>query len=326
MARDEIRKCSNKHELSVVICAHNPRPEHLCRVLSALQSQTFPLERWELLLVDNASDIPLASLFDLSWHPHGRHVLERALGIAEARRRGMLEAASDLIVFVDDDNVLDGEYLSLANTIKQEWPMLGTWGSGLIALEFEQQPSRHLERYFPNLAFRDSKVPRWSNIAPCIDATPVGAGLCVRRSVATAYCEMFERSKIKIKSREGHSLLGHEDFEISYVACHMGLGMGLFPALKILHLIPKQRITEDYLVKLYEGGRLSNLMLAYKWQGVAVDSPFTGRGILSILANFLVRRGIDRRMYVANLRASLKARRLLAEGPHRASDVRRDDK
>jgi glycosyltransferase involved in cell wall biosynthesis len=187
MARDEIQKCSDKCELSVVICAHNPRSDYLCRVLRALQSQTFSVEQWELLLVDNASDIPLSSLFDLSWHPHGRHVLECELGIAEASRRGMLEAVSALIVFVDDDNVLDGNYLSLVNSIKQEWPMLGTWGSGLIALEFEQQPSRHLERYFPNLAFRDSKVPPWSNIAPCIDAMPVGAGLCVRRSVARSF-------------------------------------------------------------------------------------------------------------------------------------------
>jgi glycosyltransferase involved in cell wall biosynthesis len=280
------------------------------------------MEQWELLIVDNASDIPLSSLFNLSWHPHGRHVLEPELGIAEARRRGMLEAVSDLIVFIDDDNVLHDDYLSLVNTIKQEWPMLGTWGSGLIALEFEQQPSRHLERYFPNLAFRDSKFPRWCNIASCIDATPVGAGLCVRGSVAKAYCEMFERSTIRIKSREGASLLGHEDFEISYVACHMGLGMGVFPALKISHLIPKRRVTEDYLVKLYEGGRTSNMMLAYKWQGIPVDSPFTVRGILSILANFLARRGIDRRMYFANVRASVKARRLIAESPRRAPDIR----
>jgi len=280
------------------------------------------VEQWELLLVDNASDVTLSSLFDLSWHPHGRHVLERQLGVAEARRRGMLEAVSNLIVFVDDDNVLDGDYLSLVNTIKQEWLMLGTWGSGLIALEFEEQPSRHLERYFAYLAFRDSKVPRWSNVAPCIDATPVGAGLCVRGSVAKAYCEMFERSKIQLKSREGDSLLGHEDFEMSYVACHMGLGMGQFPALKISHLIPKQRITEDYLVKLYEGGRTSNMMLACKWQGIPVDSPFTVRGILSILANVLARRGIDRRMYFANLRTRIKARRLIAEGPRRATDVR----
>ena len=313
MARDEVRKFSDECELSVVICAHNPRSDYLGRVLSALQNQTFSVQQWELLLVDNASNVPLSSSVDLSWHPRSRHVSEPKLGVAEARRRGMLEAVSNLIVFVDDDTVLDADYLSLVNTIKREWPILGTWGSGFIGLEFEEQPASHLERFFPYLAFRSSKSPQWSNIAPCPDATPVGAGLCVRGSVAKAYCEMFERSKIRITSRVGETLLGHEDFEISYVACHTGLGMGLFPALKISHLIPKRRITEDYLLKLYEGSRTSNLMLAYKWRGISVASPFTVRGILSILKNYFVRHGIDRGMYFANLRATITARRLIAE-------------
>lgn len=311
MTYAEPRGRSDKRDLSVVICARNPLSDYLCLVLNALRSQTFPLEQWELLLVDNASNSPLSSLFDLSWHPYGRHVCEPQLGVAEARRRGMLEATSDVIIFVDDDNVLDNDYLSVANAIKDQWPMLGTWGSGIIALEFEQPPSESITRYLPNLAFRESKSPRWSNITPSIDATPVGAGLCVRRSVATAYCEMFERSQIKITSREANSLLGHEDFEISYVACQMGLGMGVFPALKISHLIPAWRLTEDYLVRLYEGGRVSNMILAYKWQGLRVDSPFSLRGILSVLANALARQGIDRRMYFANLRATVKARRVI---------------
>jgi hypothetical protein len=87
----------------------------------------------------------------------------------------------------------------------------------------------------------------------------------------------------------------------------------VFPALKISHLIPKRRITEDYLLKLYEGSRTSNLMLAYKWRGISVASPFTVRGILSILKNYFVRHGIDRGMYFANLRATITARRLIAE-------------
>jgi glycosyltransferase involved in cell wall biosynthesis len=308
MANDSV---GEKCELSVVLCAHNPRSDYLSRVLNALQTQTFAREKWELLLVDNASDISLSSLFNLSWHPRSRHIVEPTLGIAAARRRGMLEAVADLILFVDDDNVLNRNYLSVAHAVEQGWPLLGTWGSGSIALEFEQQPSKHLEVFFPYLAFRDVKRPHWSNVFPCIGATPVGAGLCVRARVAKAYCDMYERSTIQLKSREGDSLLGHEDFEISYVACRMGLGMGLFPTLKITHLISRWRMTEDYLVRLFEGSRTSNMLLAQKWQGVPVGSPFTVDGILSVLVNYMGRRGLDRRLYFANLRASIKAKRLL---------------
>jgi glycosyltransferase involved in cell wall biosynthesis len=282
-------------------------------VLNALQAQTFPRSDWELLLVDNASDILLASLFDLSWHPRSRHIVEPTLGIAAARRRGMLEAVGDLIVFVDDDNVLDPGYLSVAHAIKQEWALLGTWGSGSVALEFEQQPSKHLEVFFPYLAFRDLKGPCWSNVFPCVGATPVGAGLCVRADVAKAYRDMYDNSAIQLKSREGDSLLGHEDFEISYVACRMGLGMGVFPTLKLTHLIPGWRITEDYLVRLFEGSRTSNMLLAHKWQGTPIASSFTVDGIASALVNTVALRGLVRRLYFANLRASIKAKRLLKD-------------
>src|SRR5512132_4628719 len=100
--------------LSVIICAHNPRKLYLERTLRALQAQSLEHSRWELLLIDNASESPLSRDWDLSWHPHARHVVERELGLSAARLRGMREANCELLVFVDDDNVLDAEYLSEA--------------------------------------------------------------------------------------------------------------------------------------------------------------------------------------------------------------------
>lgn len=54
-----------KPNLSVIICAHNPRRNYLNKVLKAL-SQTLLLEKWELLLVDNASEKLLSTEIDLS--------------------------------------------------------------------------------------------------------------------------------------------------------------------------------------------------------------------------------------------------------------------
>ena len=112
-------------ELAAVICAHNPRRDYFSRVLNALRDQTLPKNQWELIIVDNASKVPLASDWDISWHPNGRQVVESELGLAAARRRGMRETACELIVFIDDDNVLNSDYLSEALQIKREWPLLG---------------------------------------------------------------------------------------------------------------------------------------------------------------------------------------------------------
>src|SRR5277367_5769846 len=98
-------------EISVIVCTHNPRADYLRRTLDALREQNFPLNKWELLLIDNASEKPLAEVYDLSWHPQGRHVRELELGLTAARVRGIRESNGGLLVFVDDDNVLAPDYL-----------------------------------------------------------------------------------------------------------------------------------------------------------------------------------------------------------------------
>ena len=46
-------------DISVIVCTHNPRPDYLRRVLDALYAQTLPKTDWELILIDNANDMPL---------------------------------------------------------------------------------------------------------------------------------------------------------------------------------------------------------------------------------------------------------------------------
>jgi glycosyltransferase involved in cell wall biosynthesis len=67
-----------------------------------------------LLLVDNKSNTALSASIDLSWHPNGRHIVEEETGLTPARIKGIKEAHSDLLLFVDDDNCLNENYLEIA--------------------------------------------------------------------------------------------------------------------------------------------------------------------------------------------------------------------
>ncbi len=129
-------------KLSVIIPTHNPRPAYLQRVLDALKAQSLPKEEWELVLVDNASKEPVAERWDLSWHPNGRHVREETLGAAQARLRGIRETNTEWLVFVDDDNVLDKDYLREAVKAGQTHDFLGVIG-GRIDPEFEEGNRRN---------------------------------------------------------------------------------------------------------------------------------------------------------------------------------------
>jgi glycosyltransferase involved in cell wall biosynthesis len=307
------QSASTMFDASVIICTHDPRSDYFARVLDGLRNQTLPLDRWELLIVDNASQVPLASTCDISWHPTARHILERELGVAYARRRGIREASANLIIFVDDDNVLDENYLAEAIKIGREWPPLGAWGSGCIRGEFEVEPPVSLTKLQPwwLIPVREVPAARWSNVASCEDAIPWCAGLCLRKEIGMAYMQACDQSSIQITSRQGASLFGGEDIEISFVCCNHGLGVGIFPELKLTHLIPKRRLSEDYLVRMMEDSSLSGLLLYYKWQHIIPQSPFSIKTLFSVLKTILLYRGFDRDIRFAWVRALVKANRII---------------
>jgi glycosyltransferase involved in cell wall biosynthesis len=298
-------------QASVIICAHNPRSDYFARVLASLRDQTLPFDNWELLIIDNASKMPLAIDWHISWHPTVRHIVESELGVAAARRRGIQEARADLMVFVDDDNVLDKAYLTQAVGIGRDWPLLGAWGSGSIQGDFEVKPSESVMGLLQYLALRETASPQWSNVGSSVQAMPWGAGLCVRKAVAVAYCQSCEQSSIQITGRRGNSTLGGEDKEIAFICCTQGSGFGIFPDLKITHLIPRHRVSEDYIVRLVEGAKLSNLLLDYKWLNITPASPHWVRVLLLVLKGLLLHSGIDRRMGFASARALAKAKRII---------------
>jgi hypothetical protein len=140
---------------------------------------------------------------------------------------------------------------------------------------------------------------------------PWGAGLCVRKAVAVAYCQSCERSSIQITGRVGNSTLSGEDREIALVSCAQGSAFGIFPDLKITHLIPRHRVSEDYIVRLVEGTTLSDLLLDYKWLNIIPGSPRRVRVLLSVLKTLLLHSGIDRRTRFASVRALAKANRII---------------
>ena len=249
-------------KISVIICTHNPRPEYLERVLEALRCQTLPTSEWELLVIDNASEVGLADKWDLSWHPHARHIREDELGLTPARLRGIRESSGELLVFVDDDNLLGPQYLELCKLISIKHPQLGAWGGQVIA-EFEEPPSSAVKPFLHLLAIRELTKDRWSNHDDPW-GVPCGAGLVCRRSVAEAYYHRTRTSPLGIGlDRKGSSLSSGGDLDLAFTACDLGLGCGLFVNLNVIHLIPTSRLRLDYLLKLSEQIAASGVILHY---------------------------------------------------------------
>lgn len=277
-------------EYSIVLCTHNPRADYLARTLAALRVQTVPAERWELVVVDNASREALAAKLDLSWAPAARVLREDELGLTAARLRGIAEARGPLLVFVDDDNLLAPDYLSLVSALAQAWPRLGVWGCGHFTPEWEIPPRPELSEYLAYLAVHRAPRDRWSNQLFDYGATPPGAGICVRTEIAQRYAENVRNDpRRKLLGRTGGGLGGCEDFDLAFTAIAMGFGTGVFTELAITHLMPRGRVEEPYLLRLVEGHAFSTVLLH-----ALHDPKFAAprNGLLARVREFRLRRAL----------------------------------
>jgi len=248
------------NKLSVIICTHNPKQEYLSRVIQGLKKQTLDYSSWELIIVDNASEKSIEEQLDISWHPNGRFVFEDKLGLIHARLKGISEAKGDLFVFFDDDNVPNSDYLEKALQIEVECPFIGAFGGSNIG-EFESPPPTWMQSKLSMLAVREIERTIWSNLYKW-ETTPAGAGMIIRSIIAKKYVQNTLNNPLKqLLGRKGTNTASAEDVDMAFTAIDMGYGCGLFSELKLLHIIPKERVKEAYLIRLYEGIITSQFIL-----------------------------------------------------------------
>ncbi len=246
--------------LTVVICTRNPPLDRLACIIEGLRRQTLPLQSWSLCIIDNGSFPPLEDQLNLDWHPGATVVVESCPGLTPARLKG-IRSSSGHLVFVDDDNVLDPDYLENAAGHLENNPTVGAFG-GSIELEFETSPPEWVAPFRGMLAERRIEKDLLSYQHAGNNAIPCGAGMIVRREVADAYLAMIESDSRRLAmDRKESSLISDGDTDLALTACDLGLACGQFPDLKLTHLIPASRLTVEYFERLAHGMAFSGVIL-----------------------------------------------------------------
>lgn len=246
-------------KITVIICTHNPRADHLARTLEGLRAQTLPASNWELLLIDNRSTPPLSPA-QFPFFPALRIVREETLGLAAARLRGIAEATGNLFVFVDDDNVLAPDFLQEAAALATRFPTLGAFG-GQVRGDFEIPPSPWFAARLDRLAIHEFTATTRTR-EPIATLAPRGAGLCVRAEVARHHrARALADPRRLALGRTGRRLAAGDDTDLALTACDLGMEIGLFPQLRLAHLIPRERLTLRYFARLTRGLARSHLDL-----------------------------------------------------------------
>lgn len=243
--------------LSVIVCTHNPRGDYLARTLRGLCAQTLSEANWELIVIDNASVPPLSSKSLEGCPANTRLLAEPRIGLTSARLRGIAEARGHILVFVDDDNVLDTDYLTAASKHFSSRPNLAAAG-GQVRAEFEAIPPPWSYEFHGLLAVHGhgeaSLVVNGGPLAPWPDFAPTGGGMCIRSEHAQAYAAALahqpERAAL---DRRAGELTSGGDNDMVFTALNAGGAVGYFPDLSLTHLIPSVRLEREYLARLNEG-------------------------------------------------------------------------
>ena len=166
---------------SVVIPTHN-RARLLERALRSVSSQTFT--EFEAIVVDDGStDATQQTLASRRSFPFRYVTHERAMGVAAARNRGVVEAAGEFVVFLDDDDELHPNALRKIHERTSASRLDFLWGGRMI---------RELDSRGRLVATRQddwSTVPytvRGSEVLPYVLKTAASSAFTIRRAVLGA--------------------------------------------------------------------------------------------------------------------------------------------
>ncbi|HEY9625274.1 MAG TPA: hormogonium polysaccharide biosynthesis glycosyltransferase HpsE [Crinalium sp.] len=279
-------------EFTVAIPTYNG--EHrLPDVLERLRTQTdIDGLSWEVIVVDNNSQDKTAKVvrdYQADFPCPIHYVLERQQGAAFARKRAVREAQSELIGFLDDDNLPAPNWVASAIAFAQSHPRAGAFGSRIHG-DFEVEPPHELQHLIPFLAIteRGAKPLLYE---PKKKLLPPSAGLVVRRD---AWSHVPQHTILSGRV-DGNMLTGEDLEAISYIQ-RAGWEIWYNAQMEIIHKIPRWRLERDYLLAFFRGiglGRYVTRMLGVDeaWRRPLMLAAYTLNDLRKVVMHLLKYRG-----------------------------------
>lgn len=249
--------------VSVIICTANPRMDIFQRVLDSVEDQSLGHTKYEVIIVDNNSEPPLAAdALRRDREMTLRVIREPRQGLSFARVAGIRAARGEVMVFVDDDNFLDSRHLETALRIYREHPEIGAFG-GISEGILERPVGKWKSKLLPYLGVRDyGNEPITSTADQWGQWEPIGAGMVTRRDVAEKFAELIDSiPHAGNLGRRGTDLLSGEDSLFARIANRLGYACSYQPELKLQHFIKKERLKVRYLTRLIKGHGRSYVVL-----------------------------------------------------------------
>lgn len=239
---------------TVALCTHN-HADRLVRTLSDLRTLQAPRAPWELLFVDNGCTDGTAAILQEQVWPAGwrvRVVREEKLGLSNARNCAIREAAGDYLIFIDDDETPDPDWLcAYERLIDKHAP--DAFG-GRIEVLFEGARPKWLR---DDLLGFLGQLNRSNEVVPLTEpgTTFYGGNFGFHRQVC-ATIGQFDA----MLGRKGRDNTGGEEVDFYRRLLAAGFRVWWTPHAVIHHRIEADKLSRRYFLDLhYRQGRMEGL-------------------------------------------------------------------
>lgn len=242
--------------ISFLICTYN-RSNYLSGTLSSILKIVNNYDV-EVIIVDNNSTDNTSEIVDsfIAQFKNNKIIYfkETKQGLSNARNRALKIANGDVVMFIDDDVLLDVGYIE--NVYKEFSSNDSKIIAGKILLKFEDEKPKwltsDLENYLSKLdlgnEYRELKIPNeWI----------VGANMLFSRNVLplVQFNPNLGRSKM--------NLISGEEILLMNFLIKKGYKVYYHPEILLYHIIPKSRLNKKFFLKRAFWGGYSNMLISY---------------------------------------------------------------
>ena len=228
--------------LTAIVCTYN-RARYIGPLLDSIAANDLDNREYEILLVDNncTDNTKEICVAFAKAHPEVQfqYTQEPEQGLSAARNRGIKEAKGDIIVYIDDDALVDPNYLRDYADWFAAHPETMACGGPIIPLYETQEPiwmspyTRTLLTAWMDYGCKVREYPK--------GRFPGGGNAAYRKSVFDTV-GLFNTEL----GRKGDSLMGAEEKDIFDKMHAFGMQVLYLPTPILHHIIPQKKLEKDY--------------------------------------------------------------------------------
>ncbi len=232
--------------LTAIICTYN-REKYIGPLLESIAANDLPKADYEILLVDNNCTDNTRGVCEAFQKAHPdvqfRYAQEPEQGLSAARNRGIREAKGEIIVYIDDDALVDSHYLRDYADWFAAHPETMACGGPIEPLYETQEP----EWMTP---YTKALLTAWMNYGDKVREYPrgrfPGGGNAAYRKCVFDKVGLFNTEL----GRKGNSLTASEEKDIFDKMHALGMQILYLPTPVLHHIIPQAKLESDYFERV----------------------------------------------------------------------------